>query len=76
MYNKFKIGQKVSFKRKVFGVERIITNTIHNIEELDGEIFYHIGGVGQVLFERHLEGKEDCFIVKENKILGEKIVII
>tara|TARA_R110002074_G_scaffold369190_1_gene543805 strand:+ start:286 stop:501 length:216 start_codon:yes stop_codon:yes gene_type:complete len=70
MKNKFKIGQKVSFKRKVFGIERIITNTIHNIEELDGEVFYHIGGVGQALFERDLEGKEDCFIVNENKIIN------
>ncbi len=70
MKNKFEIGQKVSFKRKVFGIERIITNTIHNIEELDGEVFYHIGGVGQVLFERDLEGKEDCFIVNENKIIN------
>ena len=67
---KYQIGQTVKFKRTIFGVERVITNKIHNVEELDGEIFYHIGGVGQALFERDLEGKEDCFIVNENKIIN------
>ena len=43
--------------------------TIHNVEEVDGKVFYHIGGVGQALFERDLEGKEDCFIVNENNII-------
>ena len=69
MRTQFKIGQTVSFKRTIFGAERIITNTIHNVEEVDGKVFYHIGGVGQALFERDLEGKEDCFIVNENNII-------
>jgi len=74
MKNQYQIGQKVSFKRTIFTSESIITNIIHNVEEVDGEIFYHIGGVGQALFERDLEGKEDCFIVNENKIICEIFV--
>ena len=67
---KYQIGQTVSFKRTIFGVESITTNVIHNAEEVDGKILYHIGGVGQALFGRELEGKEDCFIVNENKIIN------
>ena len=63
MTNQYQIGQTVSFKRTIFGAESITTNIIHNIEEVDGKILYSIGGVGD------LEGKEDCFIVSENKII-------
>ena len=69
MKTTYKIGETVSFKRKVFGNEITITNIIHNVEEVDGKVFYHVGGVGQLLFGRDLDGKEDCFIVNENKII-------
>ena len=69
MKTTYKIGETVSFKRKVFGTEITITNIIHNVEEVDGKVFYHVGGVGQLLFGRDLDGKEDCFIVNENKII-------
>lgn len=70
MTNQYQIGQTVSFKRKVFGTETTITNTIHNVEEVNGQVFYHVGGVGQLLYGRELEGKEECFIVNENKIIN------
>lgn len=70
MTSKYQIGETVKFKRTIFGSEEVVTNTIHNVEEVDGKIFYHIGGVGQALFGRDLEGKEDCFIVNENKIIN------
>ena len=70
MTTKYQIGQTVTFKRSIFGVEKTITNIIHNVEEVDGKIFYHIGGVGQSLFGKDLEGKEDCFIVNQDKIIN------
>ena len=69
MSNQYQIGEKVTFKRSIFGVESISTNTIKFIEEINGEVVYFIGGVGQVLFQRELDGKEDCFEIRENKII-------
>ena len=69
MSNKYQIGETVTFKRKIFGVESIATNTIKYIEEINGEVVYFIGGIGQALFQRELDGKEDCFEIRENKII-------
>ena len=69
MRYKYQIGQKVTFTRSIFGKKSISTNIIKYIEEINGENVYFIGGVGQALFEKELNGKEDCFEIRENKII-------
>jgi hypothetical protein len=69
MKTKYQIGQQVTFKTKVFGTEKILTNVIYNITVEDNKTLYLIHGVGQQLFERDLNGEEDCFIVNENNII-------
>ena len=70
MKTNYQIGQQVKLEVSIFGAKTIITNTIKFIEKIDGKIIYFIGGVGQSLFERELDGKEDCFMVTEKKIIN------
>ena len=69
MKTKYQIGQQVTFKTQIFGTEEILTNVVYNINVVDNKILYLIHGVGQQLFERDLNGEEDCFIVNENSII-------
>ena len=65
------IGQKVKFSTTIFGNKRTEINIIKFIEKIDGKTIYFIGGVGQLLFEIELEGKEDCFMVTEKNIINQ-----
>ena len=69
MKTKYKKRQQVTFKTQIFGTEEILTNVVENIYIVDNKILYLIHGVGQQLFERDLNGEEDCFIVNENNII-------
>lgn len=69
MSNQYQIGEKVTFKTKVFGAETIKTNFIYDVKIEDNKVLYLIHGVGQMLFGKDLNGSEDCFIVNEDKII-------
>tara|TARA_R100001463_G_scaffold10222_1_gene30123 strand:- start:263 stop:475 length:213 start_codon:yes stop_codon:yes gene_type:complete len=69
MSNQYQIGETVTFKTKIFGTEKILTNTIYDINIEDNKILYLIHGLGQQLLERCLSGEEDCFVVNENNII-------
>ena len=70
METKYQIGETVSFNTTIFGEKKIKTNTIKFIEEINNENIYFIGGVGQSLGIQ-LDGKEDCFTIKENNIINK-----
>ena len=67
----YKIGQRVNFTTSTFGGER---DTKENKEikridtQEDGTIRYRIGGIGELLFGRPLEGDEDLYTVTEENI--------
>ena len=61
MTNQYQIGQEVSFNTTIFGEKTTLINTIKFIEEINGEIIYFIGGVGQLLLGRDLKGKVVVF---------------
>jgi hypothetical protein len=69
MKTTYNIGQSVTFKTKVFGQEKTLTNIIKSINVSTDKITYEIKGLGQLLGIT-LQGDEDCFTVSENNIIS------
>ena len=75
--NNYQMNLKLTLKLLMFFNQLIIylmiifIKIIKFIEKIDGKTIYFIGGVGQLLFEIELEGKEDCFMVTEKNIINQ-----